>query len=189
MPSIRSFISIPITNEIGEAISAVQQRIKSFGANVQWESPEKFHLTLKFLGDAEPLRVLSVSDKLKHSFSSQPPFTITFSAAGAFPTIHQPRIVWVGAEPSEQLQAIVRTVEQSASVFGFELEERPFHAHITIGRVKSNRNIHGLTEALKNIMFEPIILECSEIRIVKSELHPAGSVYSTLDSIRLTSLR
>jgi 2'-5' RNA ligase len=186
---IRSFIAIPTSEPVREAIAYVQTQLKLSQADVRWESSDKFHLTLKFIGSVEGGRLASLSEILKQSLAPQTPFALTFITAGAFPNIHQPRIIWIGVEPTEDLQKCVRIVEQASSAFGFKPEERPFHAHITLGRVKSGRNLHALTDALKSIMFQPIILACNEIHVVKSELHPAGSVYSIVDSIRLTSQR
>ena len=69
--------------------------------------------------------------------------------------------------------------------FGFPKEDRLFHPHITLGRVKETRNVVRLTEAIKTITFEPIETFCSEILLMKSELHPSGSIYTILKSFPL----
>ena len=156
---------------------------------MRWELSEKFHLTLKFLGDVEESKLRALSQKLQENVSSVSDFSITLSTLGAFPFIQHPKILWIGAVQHEQLQLLAATVDETASIFGIAREQRPFHAHVTLGRVKQDRRVHGLTEVLKSIMFQPIIVECNEVQVVASQLRPFGSVYSTFHSIRFKSLR
>jgi 2'-5' RNA ligase len=53
MPSHRAFIALPVSGEAAASISAVQSSLRQPGCSVRWESPEKFHITLKFLGTAD----------------------------------------------------------------------------------------------------------------------------------------
>lgn len=55
MNKLRTFLSLNINNNLREKISQFQDEIKKilFECNTKWENPEKFHLTMRFLGDTE----------------------------------------------------------------------------------------------------------------------------------------
>ena len=59
-----------------------------------------------------------------------------------------------------------------------ERERRPFVAHLTIGRVRSPRNVKGLLADLENQREVPLGTdEVSEFVLIKSTLTPRGAVY------------
>jgi 2'-5' RNA ligase len=78
-----------------------------------------------------------------------------------------------------------RRIEEVCGRFGFPKEDRAFHAHITLGRVRGNRHLDRLTEIVKTVTFEPMQARCAEVHIMRSELRPTGSVYTLLNSIPL----
>jgi 2'-5' RNA ligase len=96
-----------------------------------------------------------------------------------------PRVVWIGIKSDQTVLDLQAMVGRLCGEFGFPMEDRTFHPHITLGRVKETRNVVRLTEAIKTITFEPIEMHCSEIVLMKSELHPSGSIYTMLKSFPL----
>jgi 2'-5' RNA ligase len=75
---------------------------------------------------------------------------------------------------------LAAAVERSMSMLGFPPEERAFHPHVTIGRVKGGRNMHDLLRRMESITFESQPTHVTHISLVKSELRPSGSVYTTV---------
>ena len=55
---------------------------------------------------------------------------------GAFPSASDPRVLWVGIETSEALAKLQRQLDGALVELGFLKDERSFHAHVTVGRVK-----------------------------------------------------
>jgi 2'-5' RNA ligase len=185
MPGIRSFIALPTRSGARQAIAEVQTKLKETNVQVKWESQDKFHMTLIFLGNIEQSKLELLSDALTTSVQQFPTLTLTYESIGAFPNIRNPRIVWIGTKPNQGVLDLQSIVEQLCSGFGFTKDDREFHPHITLGRVKENRNFDRLTEAIKTITFEPIETICPEILLMKSELHPGGSIYTILKSYPL----
>lgn len=187
MATIRSFIVLPAPEDVKARLAEIQQKLRETAADVRWESPEKLHITLKFLGDAEEQRLGSLSSALTDALQGVKAFPLVYTGLGTFPEDSAPRIVWAGTEPSAEVDALFRTLETVCGSFGFLRETRKFHPHITIGRVKGTRNLARLTEATKSVTFEPISTECREIRLMKSVLGPEGSAYSILTTVSLLS--
>lgn len=187
MATIRSFIALPAPEDVRSRLAEIQQKLRETSADVRWESPEKLHITLKFLGDMEEQKLGPLSGALTEALRGVKAFPLAYGGLGTFPENTAPRIVWAGTEPSADVDALYRTVESVCSSFGFPRETRTFHPHITIGRVKGTRNLARLTEATKSVTFHPISTECREIRLMKSVLRPEGSAYSILTTISLLS--
>jgi RNA 2',3'-cyclic 3'-phosphodiesterase len=187
MPVIRAFIALPLPSIIQKELGAIQQLLKDPAADVKWDTPEKFHITLKFLGDIDEAKVDPMAAELGKSIGGFTPFDLVFRAVGAFPNANRPRVIWIGGEEHQQVIGIHQHVERVCESFGYSIDGRTFHAHVTLGRVKTDRNLERLTAKLKSITFKPLIARCSEVHIVRSELKPTGSVYTLLNSIPLAS--
>ena len=180
MPGIRTFIALPAPSP---ARKTIQLQLKATQAPVKWESQDKFHITLFFLGNVEQSKNKILSTALAESV--QPFHSLEILYECAFPNIHVPRVVWIGIRTNPAVLDLQAEVQRVCGEFGFPKEERAFHPHITLGRLKEAHKVVRLTEAIKTITFEPIETHCSEILLMKSELHPGGSRYTILKSFPL----
>jgi 2'-5' RNA ligase len=183
---IRSFISLPASPSAQQRIAEVQMRLREEPADVRWESSEKLHITLRFLGDIEENDL----DELAHALGPQlrglPSFRISYNALGTFPGPTHPRIIWIGIEENAHVLEVERIVTGLCRERRLGRDEaRAFHPHITLGRVKSSRGIGSLTATLKTITFEPIEDLCAGVHIMRSDLRPTGSRYTLMYSIPL----
>jgi RNA 2',3'-cyclic 3'-phosphodiesterase len=71
---------------------------------------------------------------------------------------------------------------------GFPAETRPYRAHLTIGRVKSPRGLKELARNLEQLAEAPeeaAAWPVEEIRLVRSDLRPAGPEYTILERFAL----
>jgi 2'-5' RNA ligase len=187
MAAIRSFIALPSPVELKTVLGEIQKQLIEEKADVKWDSAEKFHITLKFLGNVDPERLDELSEALFVAASGIGAFSLVYSSLGAFPDLVHPRVVWAGAEMNDTLSHLQHQVETLCDRLGFQKETRTFHPHITLGRVKGNNNLGRLTAKLKSITFEPLITHCQDVLLIKSDLHPAGSIYTTLKSFPLNA--
>jgi 2'-5' RNA ligase len=187
MSSHRAFIAIPVSGEVRASISAAVSFLRSSGGSVRWESTDKFHITLKFLGMADTGLLEYITPALEALARSSPEFTLVYSRAGAFPSNQRPRVIWIGAEYNPVLITLQKAVEQACLDAGFPPEEHSFHPHITLGRVNDGNLDRRLTEAIKTFTFEPIHSRCTEIVLMKSELQRTGSIYTKLKSFSFQS--
>jgi 2'-5' RNA ligase len=181
MPSIRSFIAIETPPEVKAEIAKVQEGLRATNADVRWESIEKFHMTLKFLGNVEEPRLNLCAGRLQEALSAFAPFNMTYQGVGCFPNQHHPRVIWIGAENEDgTLRRIQEAVEKVAEEMGFQREERQFHPHITIGRAKGSKNLKVLVSKLGNASFNPHAALIKDVLLMKSDLKPSGSVYTVM---------
>jgi len=186
---IRTFIAIDTPDEVKDVIEDATSSLKETRADVRWEPKEKFHITLKFLGNVREETLPPLVKALDEQIALLPEFTIVYAGIGCFPNCRSPRVIWVGCNNKDGvLLQIQRAVEQATVPFGFPSEERAFHPHITLGRVKSHRNLDRLILTLQSITLQTEPVPVSEVLVMKSELRPSGSVYTVIHRIPLTQL-
>ena len=140
MSRIRSFVAVnfpvPVVRRIADEVGAMKQRVVDAGCQVAWVPTANLHLTLKFLGMIEAASVEAIIGRLGRELAGRAPFEIEARGLGAFPNLEQPRVLWAGVTPSPKLAALQKDVDEWMADLGFPREERAFHPHLTIGRVK-----------------------------------------------------
>lgn len=174
--------------ELSEHIAHLKQDIPT--RMVRWVRPEGIHLTLKFLGDVPLNTIDQISATLKRICIDHVPFKVRVSEFGCFPNFRRPRILWIGVQDlSTRLSDLHGEIETGLSKLGFEREARHFHPHLTIGRVKRVRDhveFQRLATALEDVKIGDIgQLHVNDVSLIKSDLKPAGAVYSRLIAARL----
>lgn len=181
---LRCFIAVEIPRSIREAIGAVTDNLGQTGSDIRWISPDNIHLTIKFLGMTDELKVPAIKKALLEKLVPYQPFYITISGVGYFPDSRRPRILWIGIEPEAQLPGLLRDVEETMISLGFPREKKPFSGHLTIGRVRSPRRIAETVAVLDSFTGHCFgSLEVKKIDLMRSILKPAGAEYSTLAEI------
>ncbi|MCU0587315.1 MAG: RNA 2',3'-cyclic phosphodiesterase [Syntrophobacteraceae bacterium] len=179
---IRSFVALDIPPRTREALSALTGELRKTRAPVGWVQADRVHLTLKFLGSVSPEGMDAVQSALLTVASASPPFRLQPFGCGAFPTIKQMRVVWVGLRGEEKaLISLQNAVETALAPLGFEPEDRPFRAHLTLGRVKGRQHLRALQDALlARQAFEAEAFDVTELVLYRSDLMPQGALYTPL---------
>ncbi len=187
MPSLRLFLAIETPPDIRPRIAAIRDRLETSDADVKWEPDEKLHATLKFLGSSDEGLLPEIVSYIEGVSKQSDPLHLKYAGIGCFPSRRAPRVIWVGMEDLKgNLTSFQQEIESALAPLGFEREERKFHAHVTLGRVKGNRKIKGLLRKIESITFESQPVEIREVALIKSELRPSGSIYTTLKTIPLS---
>src|SRR4030042_4716083 len=108
MSVIRAFIAIDLSPEILQQLELVLQNYKSQLGQVpiRWVAATNIHLTLKFLGDVSLSNLNMLTDMIQTEVSNHHQFEVSVGGSGAFPNNHQPRVIWVGVEPPQELVTI-----------------------------------------------------------------------------------
>lgn len=183
---MRTFIAIEIPSEIKAAIADLQTRLRSAGADVNWTKPENLHLTLNFLGEVDEKRIVEVEKACVDLAAEFQPFTLSLSDTGAFPNTRQPRVLWAGLSgETGNVVEMHRRLDERLALIGFKREEKRFHPHLTIGRLKSNKKTRELLALVDAHRLPELSFEVAEIVLMKSELHPAGAEYTPMARFHL----
>ena len=187
MAGRRIFIAIDISDAARRVCAAhIEQLRRQFPkVRVGWERPEKLHITLKFLGDAADGLVDDIVQNVGEVAAESGRFQLRVSGAGVFPGASWPRILWIGVDDlSDATTELNRRVENVCELLGFVKEQKRFHPHITIGRMREPKP--ALAKAHIASAIEPVEFAVDSIVVYESKLLPTGSVYSVIERAALT---
>jgi RNA 2',3'-cyclic 3'-phosphodiesterase len=184
---LRAFVAVEIPEEVRAALDAAQARLRQHLVRARWVRSGSMHLTLKFLGDIPAGQVAGAADALQVAVRGHAALRLSAAGIGAFPGIRRPRVLWAGLSgETEPLADLQRSVEEELAALGFPREERPFRAHLTIGRFSEPVAPGPLAEALKDFATASFgEFTVQELVLFRSELKPSGAVYTALARVKL----
>lgn len=186
---IRTFIAIEISNEVSKKIQKIQSELKPLiKARVSWPKCENIHLTLKFLGDVSLDKIDSIKEELKKACKRLSPLEMSLGGIGTFPNFRRPRVIWLGVNRgSQELIQLAGSVENAMKKLGFSPERRKFTPHLTLGRIRQGGiNLEDIEPKLAKYNKPDIpIIKVEKFVLIKSELHPKGAIYTTLEEFSL----
>lgn len=175
----RAFIAADI--HPSDKLVGVLRELAQSRADLKVVRPELLHVTLKFLGDAEEDLVEEILLRMKESTEGVRSFSIRLQGMGAFPSMSNIRVVWVGIEDGRVLGEIARKLDSTLSGLGFERDRKGFAPHITLARTRTPRNIANVQEILRtNAATDYGEYPVDRILLKKSVLGPQGPTYSVV---------
>jgi 2'-5' RNA ligase len=185
---MRLFIAIGLGEDLREKLAEVSAGLARRLRGVAWVRPENIHLTLKFLGEVSEGDVPSLREILDETASHHRPFALRAGGLGAFPGPSRPRVIWAGLSGElESLSRLVREIEEELSALGFPAEERPYHPHLTLGRVKNQSGTGDLEKVFSQARAESLgPLSAAVLLLMKSTLTPDGALHELVSEHRLT---
>jgi RNA 2',3'-cyclic 3'-phosphodiesterase len=176
---LRAFISLEVEEEaVVDGLISVQREFVATGADIKPVEKENLHFTLKFLGEITDQQVAEVDRRMSGLALEGMRFGVR--GVGAFPNARSPRVVWVGVDEAHRtsLAEMGKRVISSLGGIGEE-DRRPFEPHLTIGRVRSARNVGSLSRFIEvNSAREFGESEARHIKLKSSRLTPQGPIYS-----------
>jgi 2'-5' RNA ligase len=139
---IRTFVALNLAVAVVRRIADEVERAKktagwiSEHVKVAWVPPANLHVTLFFCGSIEEELIDAMADRLRARLAGMQPFDVKAGGFGCFPSPAHPRVLWVGVDGGEPLLTLQKAVEEVVVSLGLPKEERKFHPHVTVGRVK-----------------------------------------------------
>ena len=181
--NIRAFLAIDPPEDILQAMSRLQEKLKrEIGGRISWTKPQGQHLTLKFFGDISTEDVKNICSAVQNRVASGQSLNLKIEKLGVFPDARRPRVIWCGVTGDvEKLSVLQKQLDSDFAAISFPMEDRPFRAHLTLGRIKDSHGLTGINEALtKNSAFAAGEFNCTELILFQSKLSPKGAVYTKL---------
>ena len=138
---------------------------------ILWESAEKYHLTLKFIGktDINLLnQIINVIEKASVNFNK---FSCSIGyRIGAFPNMRNSKILWLGYKDERNCAVqISNHFNTELEKYGIPFENKIFCPHITLGKIKKNFVLNSFEiESIKKFEPEKLIIEINKITLFQS---------------------
>ena len=180
--AMRTFIALPLNDDVQRKLVRAREKLSSVGARVRWVAGENLHLTLKFLGDVEDSDLNEVCRLARESAAAVGPFDFRVAGLSAVPASGQLRMVWAQIDESTgRLAELHGLIEDAYLAMGSPKENRRFHPHLTLGRVKGGRGAGELRAAIERFAAADFgQVAAAELIVMSSQLTAAGPVYTPL---------
>jgi 2'-5' RNA ligase len=181
MPFVRAFVAVEVSDEVRDALQALQAVLKRSHAHAAWVAPRNMHLSLLFLGDVPAAKIALLAATLDGAVRGVAPFTFTVKGTGIFGNRRAPRVVWAGVAPCAPLMALQRSVETALRGLGLQLKTQDYAPHLTLGRVRSSRGGADLVRAVEAAGTQECgAVAVSDVVLFRSCLLPEGAVHTVL---------
>lgn len=188
---IRSFVAIELPEEAKKGLARLRKGLERDEHRfVKWVDPGGMHLTLKFLGNIPSRQATEIAETMGKAVQGISSFHLEISGLGAFPNLKQARVLWVGVGGElDQLSSLQQKIDSALAALGFPKEERPFVPHLTLARIREGASAperKGFGELVGSSSFEDKYpVEVEAIRLMRSQLTPAGALYTCLSVVGL----
>lgn len=180
----RAFLALSLPDEARRPVGDLLRRLRenTGGSDVKWVDMANLHITLRFFGDLDATALGRARELTAAWAGAFDPLPTGWAELGAFPNPRRPQVIWLGLkDDAGQVRAFAQEVEQRLVRAGFGRAEKPFRAHVTLGRVRRERRIawerasDGLTTPALDFSIQRLVL-------MKSTLMPAGPIYTPLET-------
>ncbi|MCD6098106.1 RNA 2',3'-cyclic phosphodiesterase [bacterium] len=182
---VRAFIAIQLPASIRERlIREVQAPLKQLPDKITFVKEENIHLTLRFLGEVPKEKLNELIRILDETEFGIPPFELTVKGIGFFGSRRSPRVIWVGTETKEELNALSQKIDQLVRSVGLPKRDHFFSPHLTLGRVRHTRDGEKIANILEKHDFSDRFT-VDRFVVFKSQLTCEGPIHTALFSKRL----
>ena len=176
---LRMFVAVDLPPQVKDRLARLQDALRPTAGGVRWANPSGIHLTLKFLGPVGKGQLPQIEGIVREVARGSPPFSVSLNGLGVFPNRRAPRVLWVAVqEQGGVLGRIQGELEERMERVGFAREERAFSPHLTLGRAAGGLR-PTVVDAILERKPEESSFEVTELRLMRSEPRPGGSVYTT----------
>ena len=189
--SYRLFIAIAVPDAVKLELDRMQCELRDVlpPRSTSWTKPENMHLTLRFLGDVDVGRVSELEQSLRSVVADFGELDLICERLGCFPDLRFPRVVWAWVhDTDEKLAALAQRVNEAVALFAERSAENPFTGHITLARPNKIKRADAgrLAKFLESVATRRFgQWRADEVELIRSELLPAGSRYTTLATVNL----
>ncbi len=177
----RYFIGIPLPQEVKKKLKVQSWPGLSRYKDEKLVPQNNWHITLAFIGSLEEEKVEKLRS-LMEVFQWGEPFKVGVRHFGAFPSLEEGRVLWMGCEKGRsQIEELAHKIRRQLDDLEISYDPKPFVPHITLARLRSPKNLSRLAENGK--MKQEVTFTADEIILYDSEKekHP----YAVVEQVSL----
>lgn len=191
---MRLFVGVEVGAEVQRTASQVIDDLRrrtardAPDARVTWVRSEQLHVTVRFIGQVDPVLGEKIRSTLAPSLAT-PPFALTIERTGTFPPKRPPRVIWAGVTAGiDSLRSVEQEVRARLDRLVRSTEERDYNPHLTLGRVKNPAGLRPavLLEGLESTVFG--VVRVAAVTLFESRLSSSGPTYIPLGRAELTQV-
>lgn len=189
-PAIRAFIAADPGEAVRDGLLRVQRGLRktldSCPMKISWAGPDTMHLTLLFFGGISAAQAAAMQQAMERIAGGIPPMELALDdVPDVFGRPDRPRVLWAGVRAPPAFFDLQARLAGAARDSGIETEERPFHPHFTLARIRHGRPDELFFRALEHARVEPLRFTVAAVHLIQSEPAANGFRHVRLGSAAL----
>ena len=146
---MRLFTAVDIDDDVRKRLADLLARLRPL-AKLNWTTPDRMHITAKFIGEWPEDRLEEMKRTLA-SVGSPGAFEIEIRDLGWFPNSRHPRVFWAGVHGGSALEVLAHATEDAVFELGVGREDRAYSPHLTLARIREAVPLEALRRELDSI--------------------------------------
>ena len=166
------FVAVDPPEEARASLDRALDPLRGSPGEPRWVPPGRWHLTLLFLGTVTSEIVPLLGQAAAPVVAATPPLHLRLAGGGRFGPPRRPQVLWAGVDGDVPgLAALAGQLADVARALRLPVEDRPFRAHLTVGRWRPRQAADGAL-AGRLAAYRGPAWQVSEVRLLESRLGP-----------------
>jgi len=182
---VRLFVAIPLPLTLATNAFGVLPEIPA----LRRVRPDLMHVTLAFLGAVPDERLPEVTHAVTTATAGRPAFPVSLDAVGRFPSGGAPTVAWLGVgEGAAEMTALAESVRRSLAAGSLPFDAKPFHAHVTLARVREHAGrdeMRAIAAAIERARLPPMRFTADAVSVIESVVSSKGPRYTARAAVPL----
>ncbi|MEO0328590.1 MAG: RNA 2',3'-cyclic phosphodiesterase [Pseudomonadota bacterium] len=175
----RLFTALEIPSSIALQVAMLQNGLPG----ARWIDRENLHITIRFMGDVEPLVAREIAYELEQ-FKTKP-FSLELGNLDVFGH-SKPHSLYASVKNSQSLFELQASQERLCQRLGLEADSRKFTPHLTIARVRGIKAIKIARYLSVHGYFKPPVFDVSRFMLLSSRSSTGGGPYRLEESYQFS---
>jgi 2'-5' RNA ligase len=179
---MRLFTALDVPPSVRARLSELQS---SEALAPRWTPPGQFHITVRFIGDTSREQAEQYGQALTQ-VDAAPVECIPYGL-DVLPSRHNPSVIVVGLERTDELMELYRTVSRALERTGLAPESRSYRPHITLARLNedSAAAVHRTLDAHADVSLSAF--NAHALHLYESTVTHEGAVHERRQTVSLES--
>lgn len=181
------FIAIPITKEWEDQLTNYRKEFSDVEW-LKWESAQKLHVTVLFIGETDEELIPEIEDALVDIVMAQQPFTLHFDKICYAPIAQRASMIWAKWADQAEFTTLHARVREELSYIVGKVDSDPVLPHTTLARF--DKKLIGPKELVP--LAESISvggeMEVEDIFLMEAISAQTGTVFQVINKWKLGEL-
>ncbi len=177
---MRVFIGISFNDDIKDQLTIIENKIRNNSSKGNFTLRNNLHLTLRYIGEVNSKELFTLKNIVSKIGSNYSCFSFRVEDLGEFKR-GKSSIVFAGVEKNKELSDLYTLLDKELKEKGFELDNKPYTPHITLGR----EVVYNADFNIKSITYIPIDVNVEKITLFESTRVKGVLTYLPIIEVKL----
>lgn len=175
---MRLFVAVAVPEPARIALTTAVAPLRAANPDLRWTRPDSWHLTLAFLGSTSTGGRLRAQLAVGRAAATAASVDVAIDGRlGRFGD----RVLWAGVDDGDGgLVALAGAVRAALADGGFDVDDRAFHAHLTLARGRQGQRLPRDRRLPRTGV--PVRWTATTVALMASRSGPGGSRYRVVAS-------